>query len=266
LATDELSSQRTDRTGSAVWLRATNVQVRLAGREVLRDVRLDVSPGTCLAVLGPSGCGKSTLLRVVAGLVVPTSGEVIIDHAALTPASAPALRRRMGYVIQEGGLFPHLTARQNVTLAARFAGWTPERTRARVTDLCALCRLPETLLDRYPTELSGGQRQRVALARALLLEPGLLLLDEPFGALDPVVRAALQDELREVLRGGSTTAVLVTHDVAEAGWIGDRLLLLRDGRIEQEGALRDLVDAPATDFVREFVAAQRGVRDALERA
>ena len=171
----------------------------------------------------------------------------------------------MGYVIQEGGLFPHLTVRSNVVLAARFAGWTPDRTSARVLELCELTRLPLHLLDRYPGELSGGQRQRVCLARALFLSPRLMLLDEPFGALDPVVRSELQDEVRSLLAGGATSTVVVTHDVAEAGLLGDRIALLSAGRVEQLGTLRELAQEPASDFVRAFVGAHRSVRDLLER-
>lgn len=240
--------------------------VRLGGRDVLDGIALRVASGSCLAVLGPSGCGKSTLLRVLAGLVAPSAGGVSIDGKRVGPDDIVGLRRLMGYVIQEGGLFPHLTVRDNVRIAARFAGWTDERAAARTRELCELTRLPMHLLDRYPGELSGGQRQRVGLARALFLSPRLMLLDEPFGALDPVVRSELQDEVRRILRGGETTTVVVTHDVAEAGLLGDRIALLQEGRVAQEGTLRDLVEAPASDFVRTFVAAHRSVRDLLEAA
>ncbi len=172
----------------------------------------------------------------------------------------------MGYVIQEGGLFPHLAVRANMQLAGRFAGWSPQKTAARVIELCELTRLPLHLLDRFPGELSGGQRQRVCLARALFLSPRLMLLDEPFGALDPVVRSELQDEVGSLLAAGATTTVVVTHDVAEAGLLGDRIAILRDGRIEQLGTLRELVETPASDFVRTFVAAHRSVRDLLDEA
>jgi len=245
-------------------IRVRGLTVSLGGRDVLCGVDLDVAPSSCLAVLGPSGCGKSTLLRVLAGLVTPIRGALQLGDVELGPDTIGALRRRLGYVIQEGGLFPHLTARANVSLAARLAGWSPDRIASRLRELCDLCRLAEPLLDRYPVELSGGQRQRVGLARALFLAPELILLDEPFGALDPVVRAELQDELRDLLATGATTTVLVTHDVAEAGLLGDRIALLREGKVEQMGTLRDLVEAPANDFVRTFVAAHRSVRDLLE--
>ena len=176
--------------------------------------------------------------------------------AAVTPASVEGLRRRVGYVIQEGGLFPHLTARGNVTLLARWLRRPPAEVDARVAELAALARLPTALLDRHPGELSGGQRQRVALMRALMLDPEMLLLDEPLGALDPMVRAELQRDLRGVFRALGKTVVLVTHDLREARHFGDLVVLLRDGRVTQQGTLAMLEGAPADGFVRDFLGAQ----------
>src|SRR5262249_48745477 len=175
----------------------------------------------------------------------------------LDARSAPALRRRMGYMIQDGGLFPHLDARSNVGLMARFLRWEAARTRQRILDLARLTRFPEGALDRFPVQLSGGQRQRVGLMRACVFDREFLLLDEPLAALDPLVRAELQDGLREIFRDLGKTVVLVTHDLAEAAFFGDRIVLLRDGSVEQSGTLRDLVEAPADEYVRRFVRAHR---------
>jgi osmoprotectant transport system ATP-binding protein len=213
-------------------------------------------------LIGPSGCGKSTLLRLMMGLIPADAGQVRLDGEVLDGGSALRLRQRMGYVIQEGGLFPHLTARENVTLMARHLGRAG--TDGRVAALAELTRLPAELLDRFPAELSGGQRQRVALMRALMLDPEVLLLDEPLGALDPMIRFDLQDDLRRVFRTLGKTVVMVTHDLAEAGFFADHIVLLRGGRVVQRGGLHDLLHAPADDFVRRFVGAQRSVLDVLE--
>jgi osmoprotectant transport system ATP-binding protein len=167
-------------------------------------------------------------------------------------------------VIQEGGLFPHLTARRNVTLMADHLGWEERRTTGRVEELADLTKFPLDGLRRYPAQLSGGQRQRVSLMRALMLEPEILLLDEPLGSLDPMIRAELQDDLKEIFSALGKTVVLVTHDMGEAGHLGDTLVLLRHGRIVQQGSLADLVEAPAEAFVSDFVNAQRGAREILE--
>jgi osmoprotectant transport system ATP-binding protein len=169
-----------------------------------------------------------------------------------------AIRRTLGYVIQDGGLFPHLTARGNITLMARFLGWDRARLDRRVNELAELTRFPVDGLDRYPHQLSGGQRQRVGLMRALALDPAALLLDEPLGALDPLVRAELQDDLRAVFRQLGKTVVLVTHDLGEASFFADRIVLLREGVIVQEGPPSDLWRKPANEFVTRFVQAQRG--------
>ncbi|HET9595167.1 MAG TPA: ATP-binding cassette domain-containing protein [Anaeromyxobacteraceae bacterium] len=239
---------------------------RREGRVVLGPVDLAVARGATLAVVGPSGAGKSTLLRLLLGLERPDAGEVRVVGAPLDALEPLALRRRFGYVVQGGGLFPHLTAEGNATLVARWLRWDPSRVRARLAELCDLARLPPALLGRWPSQLSGGERQRVALARALFLDPELLLLDEPLGALDPVTRADLQDDLREAFARLGKTAVLVTHDLAEASLLGGRIALLRDGRVAQEGTLADLVRRPADAFVARFVGAQRSPLDALERA
>jgi len=235
----------------------------------VHSVDLSVERGKTTVLIGPSGCGKSTLLRLIIGLIQPDSGEIIFDGAkiaidkparqSLGEGGIDIVRRRVGYVIQEGGLFPHLSARRNILLMARHLGRAENEMRARLNQLCALTRLPENLLDRYPLELSGGQRQRVSLMRALMLSPELLLLDEPLGALDPLVRAALQKDLKEIFARLRQTALLVTHDLAEAAYLGDEIVLIHEGRIVQQGSLKDLRQRPATNFVSEFINAQRSL-------
>jgi osmoprotectant transport system ATP-binding protein len=199
-------------------------------------------------------------------LVIPDSGHVRFLGQLLTQASALPLRRKMGYVIQDGALFPHLTARENVGLMARQLRWSQARIAARISELAVLTRFPDEALDRYPTQLSGGQRQRVALMRALLLDPTLLLLDEPLGALDPMVRYDLQTDLKAVFRALGKTVVLVTHDLGEAGYFGDEVTLLNDGRIEQQGPMAALIESPKSPFTERFIRAQRGLVESLAPA
>ena len=222
--------------------------------------------GQTTVLIGPSGCGKSTLLRLMVGLIRPDSGSIEFDGTPLRADTAPALRRRMGYVIQDGGLFPHLTARQNIVLMARHLRLPAADIASRLDALRNLTRFPADALGRFPSQLSGGQKQRVALMRALMLDPDVLLLDEPLAALDPMIRHELQGELRDIFRSLAKTVVLVTHDIGEAGHFGDGIVLLRDGMIVQQGTLRDLVSAPADAFVERFVSAQRGIADALAEA
>ena len=229
----------------------------------LHPTDLTIEPGQTTALIGPSGCGKSTLLRMMTGLVIPDTGQVVFRGTPLTPQGINLARRQMGYVIQEGGLFAHLTAHGNVALMARQLRWPRERLARRVDELKDLVRLPSDLLDRYPAELSGGQRQRVSLMRALMLDPALLILDEPLGALDPMVRHDLQIDLKHIFRSLKTTVVLVTHDIGEAGFFGDAIVLMRDGRIVQRGTLADLVRRPAEEFVVRFVNAQRSPLESL---
>lgn len=230
------------------------------GRTVALDaVNLSIPTGQTTALIGPSGAGKSSVLRMLVGLEWPDSGEVRFDGAPLRRDTLLEQRRRIGYVIQEGGLFPHLTGAGNAGLLARTLGWKAPRIETRLRELAQLCQLPFDALSRYPAELSGGQRQRVGLIRALVLDPKVLLLDEPLGALDPVVRFDLQTQMRELFAQLRKTVVLVTHDVAEAAWFGDILVLMRRGRIVQQGSARELLDAPADPFVREFMTAQRSV-------
>lgn len=236
---------------------------RYAGHTALAAIDFRCESGETTALIGPSGCGKSTLLRLIVGLIQPDAGHVLIDGERLNEHNIQTMRHRTGYVIQEGGLFPHLTARANTTLLVRHLGWSADRIEARVNELAELAHVPADLLDRYPDELSGGQRQRVSLIRALMPDPDLLLLDEPLGALDPMIRGSLQEELREIFRTLGKTVILVTHDIAEAAFFADSIVLLRDGRLMQKGSLTNLVNTPAEPFVSEFINAQRRPLEAL---
>ena len=236
-----------------------NVSKRYGDAIALYPTSLSVESGKTTVLIGPSGCGKSTLLRLIIGLIEPDSGSIELDGKPVTPDNVNASRRRIGYMIQEGGLFPHLTARANVLLMARHIGKPERETRDRLSELSELTRFSENLLPHYPLELSGGQRQRVSLMRALMLSPELLLLDEPLGALDPLVRASLQKDLKEIFMRLSQTVVFVTHDLAEAVYFADRIVLMNEGRIVQKGTITDLRERPADSFVSEFINAQRGI-------
>jgi osmoprotectant transport system ATP-binding protein len=233
------------------------VSKRYGGQTVLHPIDLDVARGTTTVLIGPSGSGKSTLLRLLAGLDAPAAGAVTFDGAPIGPDAPPETRRRIGYVVQGGGLFPHLTGRGNAEIVARHLGWDAARRAARLADLAALARLPGAALDRYPVQLSGGQAQRVSLMRALMLDPDALLFDEPLGALDPITRFDLQADLRAIFRRLHRTVLIVTHDLAEAVYFADRILLMHEGRILQDGTPEDLVARPADAFVERFVRAQR---------
>ncbi len=240
----------------ALMIRFESVGKSYGGSVVIESFTVTIRQNQTTVLIGPSGSGKSTLLALIIGLETPDKGAILIDAEPLTSRSAFRLRRRMGYVIQDGGLFPHLNARQNIDLMATELGWPPKRRRERVDELCALTRFPPSALDRFPMELSGGQRQRVSLMRALMLDPDILLMDEPLGALDPMIRAELQGELKSIFRGLAKTVVLVTHDLGEAAFFGDAIVLLHEGRIVQQGQFRDLVERPAEPFVTRFVHAQ----------
>jgi osmoprotectant transport system ATP-binding protein len=242
----------------------TNVEITLQGvsksfdgKVALHPTDLEVGARTRVVLIGPSGCGKSTLLRLVVGLLEPDGGRIEIGGRAMGADTRRALRLRMGYVIQEGGLFPHLTAEENVTLLAQDQRWEPSRIQERLRELAQLTGITADLFGRYPAQLSGGQRQRVGLMRALMLDPEVLLMDEPLGALDPMIRARLQEDLRDLFDRLQKTVVLVTHDMAEAVYLGETIVLMREGRVVQTGAPLDLTERPADPFVSEFIRAQR---------
>jgi len=234
----------------------SEVAVTFGSTRALAPTSLTIGAGETLVLLGPSGSGKSTLLRTLAGLA-PFTGTLRFEGAPVNDWRA--VRRRLGYVIQDGGLFPHLTARGNVALMARELGWSSEGIAARVEELAALVALDASQLGRFPAELSGGQRQRVAMMRALMLDPAVLLLDEPLSALDPITRVRLAGELRDIFAELGKTVVMVTHSLGEARFFGGTAVLMRDGRIVQKGAIADLSDRPADSFVTEFLAAEEAL-------
>lgn len=231
------------------------------GTRAVDDFSLTVEQGSTTVFLGTSGCGKTTLMRMVNAMVTPTSGTVFVRNQDVSGEDPVRLRRSIGYVLQEGGLFPHRSIADNIATVPRLEGTTKQASRERALELLALVGLDLEMADRYPAQLSGGQRQRVGVARALANRADILLMDEPFGALDPIVRAELQRELKEIQRVLGTTILFVTHDVDEAFTLGDQVAVLSTGgRIEQVGTPSELLSSPASPFVAEFVGASRAAR------
>lgn len=244
-------------------LELRDVSKKFGDTQALSPMSIPFTRGQTTALLGPSGCGKSTLLRIIVGLLESDTGEILFGDERVTPTNLRDVRRRMGYVIQDGGLFPHLSLRDNITLMARHLKWTAARIDEQLTRLVALTHLPPGSLDRFPTQISGGQRQRVSLMRALFLDPDVILLDEPMGALDPLIRNELQADLRKIFMSLQKTVVIVTHDIGEAGYLAEDIVLLKDGYIAQRGTLRELVEAPQDEFVTRFINAQRSPLESL---
>jgi osmoprotectant transport system ATP-binding protein len=230
-------------------------------RPAVDALDLTIESGQVCVLIGPSGCGKTTTMRMVNRLIEPTSGRIFVGDRDVTQADPVALRRHIGYVIQQIGLFPHMTIAQNVATVPKLLGWEPARIKARVAEMLELVGLdPAQFLERYPRHLSGGQRQRVGVARALAADPPVMLMDEPFGAVDPIVRGRLQEEFLAILKRLNKTVILVTHDIDEAIRMGDVVAILKDGRLVQYDTPDRLLAAPANDFVADFVGADRALR------
>jgi osmoprotectant transport system ATP-binding protein len=244
-----------------IWLDAVSKRYP-NGQLAISELSLEIAEGELCVLVGPSGCGKTTTMRMINRLVDPTSGRVLVDGRDVAAEDPVALRRRIGYVIQQIGLFPHQTVAANIATVPRLLGWDRSRIEARVEELLGMVDLdPAVFRDRYPDQLSGGQQQRVGVARALAADPPILLMDEPFGALDPQTRQNLQLEFRDLQRRLGKTVVFVTHDLDEAVRVGDRVAVLRVGGVlDQVGTPAAVLGAPATPFVAEFVGADRGVK------
>ena len=230
-----------------------NLTKRFASHLAVDNVSLTVGQGETLVLLGTSGCGKTTTLKMINRLIEPTTGSISVDGVDVRQQPGPELRRRVGYVIQDGGLFPHYTVFEAIATVPKLLGWEPTAIQQRTHELIDKLQLPKTVLTRYPAELSGGQRQRVGLARALAAKPPVVLMDEPFGALDPFTRRHVRRELFGLNELKETTVVLVTHDVNEAIELADRIALMDKGCIVQIGPPNDLLKHPVSDFVRDFL-------------
>lgn len=233
-----------------------------ATRDAVNDLSFEVPAGAICVLVGPSGCGKTTSLKMVNRLIEPTEGRILLDGVDVMTENVTALRRRIGYVIQQVGLFPHLTIGGNVAVVPGLMGWSKERQRARTHELLSMVGLdPERYGGRYPSQLSGGERQRVGVARALAADPSLMLMDEPFAAVDPIVRERLQDEFLRLQRELAKTILFVTHDVDEAIKMGDLIAVMEEGgRLAQFGPPDEILAHPASDFVARFVGADRGLK------
>jgi osmoprotectant transport system ATP-binding protein len=231
------------------------------GTTAVDNVDLEVPEGDLTVLVGPSGCGKTTTLRMVNRMIEATSGRIVVDGRDVAQVDPPELRRRIGYVIQQTGLFPHRTIGENIATVPQLVGWDKRRTRDRVGELLELVGMPAEVRDRYPHQLSGGQRQRVGVARALAVDPPIMLMDEPFGAVDPIVRSRLQDEFLRLQQEVRKTIVFVTHDIDEAIKMGDRIAIFRQGgHLEQYAPPDELLAEPASDFVADFLGAERGLK------
>jgi osmoprotectant transport system ATP-binding protein len=245
-------------------LKLQNIYKTFEGKPVLTDVNLSVPKGATHALIGPSGSGKTTLLRITLGLIHFDKGYVKINDQALLSFTPVEWADRIGYVPQDGGLFPHINGFENVSLIAKLRGWNKQRIQSRVEELRKLVGLEAPMLGRFPFELSGGQQQRVAIMRAAMMDPAVMLLDEPMAALDPLIRRSLQQELKSIFQHLGKTVLLVTHDLGEAVYLAEQITLLHEGKIIQTAAYRDLLQKPADPFVTAFINAQRTLPEAVE--
>jgi osmoprotectant transport system ATP-binding protein len=247
-------------------LKLQHIDKSFEGKPVLSDVNLAVPQGATHALIGSSGSGKTTLLRITLGLIPFDKGYVKIDDHALLSFTPVQWADRIGYVPQDGGLFPHITGFRNVSLIATLRGWGAQKIADRVEELRKLVDLDPAVLGSFPFEMSGGQQQRVAIMRAAMMDPAVMLLDEPMAALDPLIRRSLQRELKSIFQRLGKTVLLVTHDLGEAVYLAETITLLHEGRVVQSGAYRELLRQPADPFVTQFINAQRTLPDAAEIA
>jgi osmoprotectant transport system ATP-binding protein len=245
-------------------LELQNIHKNFEGRSVLADVNLIVPKGATHALIGSSGSGKTTLLRITLGLIPFDQGYVKINGQALLSFTPVEWADRIGYVPQDGGLFPHITGKNNVALIAKLRGWRKSRIDDRVEELRKVVNLAPEILTHFPREMSGGQKQRVSIMRAAMMDPAVMLLDEPMAALDPLIRRSLQQELKSIFQRLGKTVLLVTHDLGEAVFLAEQITMLHEGRVEQTGTYRDLLLHPANPFVSQFINAQRTLPDAGE--
>ncbi len=236
-------------------IRFLSVSKRLNDDFELKSVNLCLERGTTTALIGSSGSGKSTVLRLLSGLLEPDQGTILVEGQNIFHLDLSAYRQKIGFMVQQGGLFPHLTVEQNVLIVGKYLKQDREMLQNRLDSLCRLVSLSTQLMSRYPHELSGGQRQRVGLIRALMLDPEILLLDEPLGALDPIVRHDLQQELKALFAQLQKTVLLVTHDVHEAQYLAEHLILMHQGAIVQDGLMTEFLDSPASHYVTKFFSA-----------
>ncbi len=250
-----------DQPASGPAIRFENVSKSYGADEAVDDLNISIEQGELVVLLGPSGCGKTTTLRMINRLVEPTSGTIYVNGSDVARQDLQSLRRGIGYVIQAAGLFPHLTCEQNVEVVPKLLGWSKAKRRERARELLALVGLePNSYAERYPRELSGGEQQRVGVARALAADPPIMLMDEPFGAVDPLTRDRLQGEFQDLQRSLRKTVVFVTHDLDEAVRLADRICLMKDGGVEQFAAPEELLSRPATAFVEKFVGPRRAMK------
>lgn len=238
-------------------IRFENVSMAYGEHVVLRELNLHIQKGQLVVLIGPSGCGKTTSLQLMNRLLKPSSGKIYVDGKDISSLDAVQLRRQIGYVIQEIGLFPHMTIKQNIEIVPKLLGWSNEQRSARAAELLKLVGMDESYLSRYPANLSGGQQQRIGLLRALAAEPPIILMDEPFGALDPITRESLQDEIIALQKKLHKTIVFVTHDMDEALKIADVVVLMKDGVVHQAASPKELLSAPADEFVEQFIGKHR---------
>ncbi len=234
-------------------LKIQDLTVEFGKLQALKKVNLEISPHQTLGVLGLSGSGKSTLIKCLCGLIKPSGGQILWNNQPVAGHVLYNFRQHLGYVPQDGGLFPHLTNSDNVLLASLYSDMSPKQKKDRLYELADLSSLPHHIFDKKPHQISGGQRQRISLMRALFQDPDLLLLDEPFSALDPIIRSELQDYVKGLMENLRKTLILVTHDIFEASYLSDMMIIMNQGHIVQEGVLQDFLSNPADDFVKNFV-------------